>query len=166
MSTDDQISLLTGITQSERKKVFTWIAKLPEEKIIAVFQDGVKKSYQLKERNPSLHGRINRYCSFILAARNAGWDTISGKGYRVAGEKQYEDFSHLRKARAATLIKRGRTPVLRRKILAYWGEVKELKMQGMGFRPIAAYLNKTRKIKTSATYLARLWKEINTNDSI
>lgn len=163
MTTDDQIDLITGITRIERKKALSWIATLPEEKIMAIFQDGVKQSFQLKEQNPNLYGRINKYCSFILAARNAGWDTVTGRGYRVAGEKQYDDFSSLRKARAATLIQKGRIPVLRRKILAYWGEIKELKADGMGFRPIADYLNKNRKIKTSATYLARLWKEVEAN---
>jgi hypothetical protein len=38
-----------------------------------------------------------------------------------------------------------------------------LKIGGMGFRPIADYLIMTRKVKTSATYLARLWKEVETN---
>ena len=99
----------------------------------------------------------------VLAARNAGWDSVAGKGYRVAEKKQYDDFSNLRKARAAALIKKGRIPVLRRKILAYWGEIKELKAEGMGFRPIADYLSRSRKIKTSATYLARLWKEVEAN---
>lgn len=49
---------------------------------------------------------------------------------------------------------------MRLKILAYWGEVKELKAEGMGFRPIADYLNRKRKLKVSATYLSKLWKEM------
>ena len=85
-------------------------------------------------------------------------------GYRVAEKEQYDDFSHLRKASAAGLIQKGRTPVLRKKILAYWGEVKELKADGMGFRPIAHYLNQNRKIKTSPTYLAKLWKDVEADD--
>jgi intein-encoded DNA endonuclease-like protein len=44
--------------------------------------------------------------------------------------------------------------------LAYWGEVKELKTDGMGFRPIADYLTSKRKLKVSATYLSKLWKEV------
>jgi hypothetical protein len=157
---EDELNQITGLTASERKKVFTWIASLPEEKITEIFQDGVKKSFQLKEERPNLHGRINKYCAFIIAARKSGWDTIKCKGYRVAGVAQYEDFSHLRKASAATLINKGRTPVLRRKILAHWGEVKELKADGMGFRNIAGYLTIKRKLKVSATYLAKLWKEV------
>ena len=78
----------------------------------------------------------------------------------MAEKEQYDDFSHLRKASAAGLIQKGRTPVQRRKILAYWGEVKELKADGMGFRPIADYLTKNRKVKTSASYLVKLWKEV------
>lgn len=157
---NDTLTLVTGLSDQQRKKILTWVASLPEEKVMEIFQDGVKKSFQLKGERPDLSGRIGKYCSFILAARKSGWDTVMGKGYRIAETEQYDDFSHLRKANAAVLIKKGRTPVVRRKILAYWGEVKELKAEGLGFRPIADYLSKTRKVKTSATYLAKLWNEV------
>ena len=161
---DDLLNQITGLTDRERKQLLAWVASLPEERIIEIFQDGVKKAYQIKVERPDLSGRIGKYCAFIVAARKAGWDTLKGKGYRVAEKEQYDDFSHLRKARAAELIQRGRTPVLRKKIMAYWGEVKELKADGMGFRPIADYLAKTRKVKTSASYLLKLWKEMETDD--
>lgn len=118
------LNLLTGLTEHERKKIFSWVASLPEDKIIEIFQEGVKKSFQLKGERPDLSGRIAKYCAFVMAARKGGWDTLKGKGYRVADQEQYNDFSHLRKASAATLISKGRTPVLRRKILAYWGRSK------------------------------------------
>jgi len=35
---------------------FSWIASLPEEKIIEIFQDGVKKSFQLNEERPDFGG--------------------------------------------------------------------------------------------------------------
>jgi hypothetical protein len=161
---DDLLNQITCLTDQERKKVLSWVASLPEGKIIEIFQDGVKKAYQIKEERPDIPGKVGKYCAFIVAARKAGWDTLRGKGYREAGKEQYDDFSHLRKAKAADLIQRGRIPVLRRKILAYWGEVKELKADGMGFRPIADYLSKTRKVKTSASYLVKLWHEVERND--
>ncbi len=163
MDEKEQTDLISGITWAERKKVLSWVASLPEQTIIKIFQDGVKMSFQMKLQNPNVPGKIIKYCSFVLAVRNSGWDTISGKGYRVAQQKQYDDFSNLRKARAATLIKKGRTPVLRKKILAHWGEIVELKNEGMGFRPIAYYLSKNRKIKVSPAYLGRLWREVETN---
>lgn len=143
---EDQLNLITGLTANQRKKVLTWLASLPEEKIIEIIQDGVKKAYQIKEERPNLPGRIIKYCAFVVAARKAGWDTLTGKGFRVAGAKQYEDFSHLRKAQASVLIQRGRTPILRKKVLAHWGEIKELKAEGCGFRTIADYLAKNRKV--------------------
>ena len=161
---DDLLNQITGLTDRERKQLLSWVASLPEEKIIEIFQDGVKKAYQIKEERPELPGRIGKYCAFIVAARKAGWDTLKGKGYRVAEKEQYDDFSHLRKAKVAELMQRGRTPVLRKKIMAYWGEVKELKAEGMGFRPIADYLARTRKVKTSASYLVKLWNEVENND--
>lgn len=156
----EQLNLITGLTEQERKKLFSWVASLPEDKIIEIFQEGVKKSFQLKGERPDLSGRISKYCAFVMAARKRGWDTIKGKGYRVADQEQYEDFTHLRRATAATLVTRGRKPVLRRKVLAYWGEVRGLKADGMGFRVIAGYLQSKRKLKVSATYLSKLWKEV------
>lgn len=160
----EQLNLITGLTEHERKKLFSWVASLPEEQIIEIFQDGVKRSFQIKGERPDLPGRISKYCAFVIAARKGGWDTIKGKGYRVAEKEQYDDFSHLRKANVAILISRGRKPLLRRQILAYWGEVKELKADGIGFRPLADYLNRKRKLKVSATYLSKLWKEVETNN--
>lgn len=156
----EQLNLITGLTGHDRKKLFAWVASLPEEQIIEIFQDGVKRSFQLKGERPDLPGRISKYCAFVMAARKGGWDTIKGKGYRVADQEQYDDFTHLRRATAATLVTRGRKPVLRRKILAYWGEVRGLKSDGMGFRVIAGYLQSKRKLKVSATYLSKLWKEV------
>lgn len=156
----DQIELLTGLIEKERKRVWLWVISLPEEKFISVFQDGVKKSYQLKNDHPEIPGRIIKYSAFIMAARSAGWDTLNGKGYRIAETKQFNDFSEIRKAKAASIIRKGRSPVLRKKLLAYWGEVKELKKEGIGFRPISDYLAKNRKIKASPSYLAKLWQEV------
>ena len=161
---EDQLNLITGLTVAQRRKVFSWVASLTDEQIMDIFQDAVKKSYQLKGERPDLPGKVVKYCSFVSAVRNAGWDTVTGNGYRIAEEKQYGDFSHLRQAKAAALIQRGRTPVLRRKVLAFWGEIKELKGNGLGFRPIADYLLKKRKLMTSPSYLAKLWKEVEAND--
>jgi hypothetical protein len=157
---DDLLDQITGLEDRERKKVFFWVASLPQEKIIAIFQHSVKISYQLKYERPELAGKIGKYCAFILAARKAGWDTLTGKGYRVAGKDQFDDFSNLRKARAAAFMRRPGSTPLRKKILAYVGEIKQLKEEGLGFRPIADYLHKCRKIDISASYLRILWNEI------
>lgn len=157
---DDLLNLITGLTSKERKRLLSWVSSLPEEKVISIFQDGVKRSFQLQKERPDLPGRVNKYCAFVAAARRSGWDTIKGKGYRVAQQEQFDDFSHLRRAKVVELLQRGRTPVLRRKVLAYWGEIKELKTEGMGFRPISDYLLKNRKLKVSPSYLFKLWHEV------
>ena len=158
-----QLNQITELTAKERKKVLSWVTSLPEEEIIEIFQSGVKISYQLKDQYPDLSGKAVKFCAFILAARRSGWDTIKGKGYRVAGQEQFDDFSHLRKAKAAELINRGRKPVMKRKILAHWGEIMELRAEGMGLRTIAEFLRKKRKVKTSESYLRKLWKEVEKN---
>jgi hypothetical protein len=164
---NELLDQITGLAVRERKRVFIWVGSLPEEKIIDIYQNGVKISYQIRNERPDLAGKIGKYCAFILAARQAGWDTLVGKGYRVARVNQFQDFSNLRKAKAAAFIRKsGRTPVLRKKVLAYLGEIKQLHEEGLGFRAIADYLHKCRKIKISATYLRMLWKEISHDASL
>ena len=157
---EDELNPVTGLTLTERNRLFSWIASLPEEQRVAIFQTGYKKTFQLQKERPDLPGRLSRYCAFVLAARRSGWDTIKGKGYRVVQKEQYEDFTHLRQAKVAELLKRGRTPTLKHKVLAYWGEIRELKIAGTGFRPIAEYLLKARKLKVSPSYLMKLWHEV------
>lgn len=161
---DEILNPITGITCKERKNVLSWVASLPETQIIDVFQDAVKKTFQLKDETPALPGKIAKYCAFILASRKFGWDTIRGKGYRVAEGEQYRDFVNLREAKTAELLRRGRTPVLKRKVLAYWGEVKEIKSKGGGFRAISRYLAKERKLSVSAAYLQKMWGEVESDD--
>lgn len=158
------VNQITGLTNRERKKVLSWVASLPESKVIDIFQDSVKGSFQLKSDRPTLPGKVTKYCAFILASRKIGWDTVRGKGYRVADDEQYQDFKDLREAKTAEFLRRGRTPVLKRKVLAHWGEVKEIKSQGGGFRAISRYLAKERKIEVSAAYLQKLWVEVESDD--
>lgn len=158
---DELLDMITGLTSRERKRAFLWVGSLPESDIIDIYQKGLKISYQIKNERSDLAGKVGKYCAFILAARQAGWDTLFGKNYRVAGIEQFKDFSNIRKAKAAEFLRKpGRTPLLRKKILAHWGEIEQLHEEGLGFRPIADYLRKCRKIKISATYLSILWKEI------
>jgi hypothetical protein len=160
MDFDDTLNLITELTEQERKRLFSWIASLPEKQRVDIFQAGVKKSFQLHKDRPDVSGRVNKYCAFILAARKAGWDTLKGKGYRIAQQENYEDFTHLRQAKTAELLGRGRTPIKKRKVLAHWGEISEMKAAGAGFRPIAEYLFKSRKLKISPSYLMTIWHEV------
>ncbi len=157
---DDLLNPITGLTCQERKKVMAWVASLPEQQIVKIFQEEIQKYFKLKNDYPTLPEKTRIYCAFILASRKLGWDTKSGKGYRIAGDEQFDDFSNLRDSKVAASTQRGRTPVIRRKVLAYWGEVKELKSKGHGFRPIAAYLKKDHKISICPTYLQKLWNEV------
>lgn len=158
----DLIFKLTGyLSPSERSKIRHWIAAMPEDAYISIHQKAEKKYYQLKDGNPEVAGRLLRYAALILAAREAGWNTSRGKGYRVAGQKQYEDWKDIRKIRAANLAKDNVGPK-KRAVIAYWGEIKELKEDALGFRRIARYLGKYRKLKVSPSYLQQLWAEIET----
>lgn len=154
------LDVITGLTEAGRKKAFSFVTSQPEAQRIEIIQDAVKLSFKLKDAHPNIPGKTIKYCALILAIRTAGFDTVTGRGYRVAEQEQFDTFTKLRKAAAAGLIQRGRTPVLRRKVLAFLGEVKELKESGLGFRQIAKYLQARRKLKVSPAYLAKMWKEV------
>lgn len=160
MTNEDTFQLLTGgLTPKERANVRHWIASLPEEDYINVHHAAAKKYYQLRDGHPAISGKILHYCGHILAAREYGWDTLKGKGYRVAGDAQFEDLKDIRKMKFRNL-KNNENAIIRRKVLGYWGEVKEAKQNGIGFRKIAKYLKQSRKIDVSPSYIHKIWKEV------
>ena len=167
--TDDLLNIITGLTESERKSIFRWLATLTDQQRMDIVQKGVKISFELKDRQTGLSGKDQKYAALIMAARKAGWDTTKGKGYRIATEPQYEDFSHLREAKVAGHIRKGRKPKVRKQVFAYWGVVEELHANGHGFRAISAYLKNEKKLKVSSSYLCLLWEEVNStngNDTV
>ena len=156
----EHTNILTGMTDKERKSCFVWVASIPEDIAMRIFQSSVKIFFALKDEHKDLGGSLLKYCAFFLACKKNGWDTVKKKGYRIAEEEQFNDFSNLRRSKAADYIQRGRSPVIRKKVLAYWGEIKELKTKGNGFRTIAKYMSTTRNITISATYIRDLWNEV------
>lgn len=163
MTNDDIFLLLTGgLTPKERSNARHWISSLSEEDYINVHHAAAKKYYQLKDGHPAIPGKTLHYCGLILAAREYGWDTIKGKGYRVAGDAQFEDWQEIRKRKFGNL-KKNENARTRRRVLGYWGEVREAKQNGIGFRKIARYLKQSRKIDVSPSYIHKIWKEIEEN---
>lgn len=160
MTTDDLIQMLTGgLTPKERENVQHWIASLPEPDYIEVHHTAAKKYYQLKDGHPDISGKILHYCGLILSAREYGWDTIRGKGYRVAGDSQYSDWQNIRQMRIRNL-KTDQNARIKRQLLGHWGEIKEFKQDGVGFRKIAQYLKRYKKLNVSSSYVHKIWREV------
>jgi hypothetical protein len=160
MTTDDLIQMLTGgLTPKERENVLRWIASLLELDYIEVYYTAAKKYYQLKDGHPDIAGKILHYCGLILSAREYGWDTLRGKGYRVAGDNQLEDWQKIRKMRIQNL-RSNHNARIRRQILGHWGEIIELKNDGVGFRKISQYLKQYKKLNVSSSYVHKIWKEM------
>ena len=148
-----------GLTIKERGQVLRWLSSLPEDEFITIFQKSFNKYHSLKSAYDHLPRKILQYCGLIVAGREHGCDTIKGKGYRVAGQDQYDDWSRTRELRIANLAKDRSSPK-KRQVLSLWGEVVELKQRNIGFRRIAHYLRKYRKINVSASYLHLMWKSV------
>ena len=163
MTNNDIFLLLTGdLTPKERANARRWIASLPEEDYINVHHAAAKKYYQLKDGHSDVPGKILHYCGLVLAAREYGWDTLKGKGYRVAEDDQFKDWEKIRKMRVQEL-RSNNNSLTKRKVLGYWGEIKSLKNDGAGFRIIARYLQQHRKISVSPSYIHKIWKEMEVN---
>ena len=160
MAIDDIIQVLTGgLTSKERENLRHWIASLPETDFIEIYRAAPKKYYQLKAGHPNVPGGILHYCGLILASREYGWDTLWGKGYRTAGEDQFDDWQKVRKMRIQNLRSDSNAKI-RRVILGHWGEIQEVNKDGGGFRKIAQYLRKYKKLSVSSSYLHKIWKEM------
>jgi len=160
VTNEDILQLLTGgLTPKERSNARHWIASLPEEDYIDVHHAATKKYYQLRDGHPAIPGRTLHYCGLILAAREYGWNTLKGKGYRVAGDEQYHDWNKARRMRIQSLGFK-HDAKLKRQVLGYFGEIKELKNDGAGFRKIALYLKRYRKLNVSSSYVHKIWKEM------
>lgn len=157
---ENEIFKHTGyLSVSERKKILKWLTSLPENRLIEIINNSAAIYMDLRKKR-KISGKLLMYVALILSARTAGWNTVAGKNYRVAGAKQYKDWNTLRSIKAKNL--KSRQSSKKSKVLAYWGEIKELKNLGLGFRKIAKYLLKYRKLKTSPSYLHKLWNEIET----
>lgn len=163
MGTD--IRTLSGLSsRAERDRALRWLARLAEPDrariVMAAFETLLGS--HLGTHAPGMlepASEVGAYCALLMAIRAGGFDTIRRRGYRVAGQKQYEDFSAVRLSRAANLKAERPCPV-RRQVERLWAEIVELRANGHGFRVIARYLQQQRRMPhVSEAYLRKLWRE-------
>ena len=58
-------------------------------------------------------------------------------------------------------LKKKKESPKRRKLVAFWGLVKQLRgEEGLSFRDIAAFLKKHKDFKINYAYIQRVWKEL------
>lgn len=158
---DDDVAIWTALTPAERLKGMRWFAvRSPKEQahILALSQEKIVP--RLQRNYPDRY--IDAYmhlAALLLAIRESGFDLTRKRGYRVAGNKQFEQFDLLR-ASTMEFIKEKRKAPLRKQVLAYWGDVRTFKREGTGFLLISRYLQQKHKVKVTPQYLAKIWKEI------
>ena len=156
---EDKIALWTSLGHKERNRGVRWFASRPVTEQASIILDGVSLLPNLQRAHPETAADAHlRYAAFVLAIRRAGFDLVRKRGYRVLGHNNYEQFEAIRQGTLASLKRKKKAP-LRQEVLAFWGEVRSLKLQKNGFRRISKYLLRAHKLKVSATYLTWLWKE-------
>jgi hypothetical protein len=145
-----------GLTIKERGQVLRWLSSLPEDEFITIFQKSFNKYHSLKSSHDHLPRKILQYCGLIVAGREHGWDTIKGKGYRVAGQDQYDDWSRTRELRIANLAKDRSSPK-KRQVLSP-GEVVD-SSRGTSIQAKALYsLENTEKSTSQLPILHLMWR--------
>ncbi len=138
-------------TDNERARALRWLAGLAESDRERILAD----AFAACAAAPSLTPHV----ALLDAIRRFGFDTIRRRGFRAAGPEQFEDFQRVRESRARNLRNERPSP-LRDTMLHRWALVRELHGQGLGFRLIARYFSKQLRISVSASYLRKLWREL------
>lgn len=155
----DILLKITGLFPNQRKNNIRWLASLPEKNIAEILLKSIDKYNTLKKTYKDYPQHLRLLSAIILSTREQGWDTITGKGYRIAGKEQYHDWSNMRQNKIINLA-RDRPSPKKRQLLAHWGEVVELRKGQIGFRRISRYLKIYKKINVSPSYIHMLWGQI------
>jgi len=138
-------------TAKERARALRWLAGLAEADREHILADAFAACVTATPPTP--------YVALLGAIRRFGFDTVRRRGFRTAGPEQFADFQRVRESRARNL-REERPPPLRDKVLLRWALVRELHGQGLGFRLIARYFSKQLRISVSASYLRKMWQEL------
>ena len=138
-------------TPKERARALRWLAGLAESERERILADAFAACASATPPTP--------YVALLGAIRRFGFDTVRRRGFRTAGPEQFEDFQRVRESRVQNLRNERPSP-LRDKVLSRWALVRELHGQGLGFRLIARYFSKQLRISVSASYLRKMWQEL------
>lgn len=159
-SENEQITMVTGLTDVERKKALRWFADQSDATKISIFSSIVRINFQLKHDYPALSGSTRRYCVLVISIRQAGWDKMKQEKESRTLKRQQDDLTLSPRDELIEKIRprRGRPPTIRHEVDAFWGEVIELANAGNSFTTISEYLLKKRKVKVSSSHLAALYK--------
>ncbi|SNR70057.1 hypothetical protein SAMN04488503_0949 [Humidesulfovibrio mexicanus] len=138
-------------TAKERARALRWLSGLAEKDRERILTDAFSACATATPATP--------YVALLGAIRRFGFDTVRRRGFRAAGPEQFENFQRVRESRARNLRNERPSP-LRDKVLHRWALVRELHGQGLGFRLIARYFSKQLRISVSASYLRKMWREL------
>lgn len=163
---EDKIVIWTSLGHKERVRGLRWFASRPMQEQARILADSETLLPELRRNHPEAAADEHlRYAAFVLAVRGAGFDLLRKRGYRIHGHKNFEQFEILRQGTLASLKSRKKAP-LRQEVLALWGEVRVLRIQGNGFRLISRFLLRAHKLKVSPSYLVKLWAELEGENGI
>lgn len=144
----ESVSRVTGLREREYRQLLRWWQRLPLADQIAIFGQGVRQSFQVAAEHPGIPGRVGKFCGLIIAVQAARRKIRAGGGQEPA-----------RVVPVPAAGKPKAIPPLRRKVLAYLGEIQELRAKGQTFREIARHLRTKRRLKVTHSYLYRIFKE-------
>jgi hypothetical protein len=158
----DTLDELTGISEKDRKKALRWWLARSEPETVRIYNCVIKKCYQLEDscrkRGQDIDKQLLRYAALVSVVRDAGWDAVAGKGYRIAKTKHLEDLERLRKSQIVPK-KRGRPAKLLAKVLGCRAVIKTCRENGLSYAALAEHLKKHNRLDISPEHLRNIMIE-------
>lgn len=162
---DQVLERISGLSRHQRADLMRFGARLPEQALERALQIATRISYKLYHEFPETERKHAKYCALLAGLRTQGWDARRGGRQMVDRRDGLEVLARTREMKLAEAPRKKRPSPVRRRLLAYWGEVQAARAKGYSFQIIAASLGKAHRFKVSARYLARLWLEKEDNDA-
>lgn len=159
MSMDSlEITLVTGLSSTERQRVLAWFSRQSEARRIEILgkKHSIFKSLSQKY-SATREGQVLDYCSILIACKEPWLASIKLRSKREMTEADHKLLSIEIKTKALSLkqTKKGKK---RESLAKHWATIVRLKKDdGLGFGKIAEYLQKYHRIKVSRGYLHQYW---------
>lgn len=157
MTINEDLTRITGMTESERRDCLRWLSRQAESFQINLMYHRFKIFHSLKTRYAHENPSLIELAALHIAAKGQGWlATRKMKTKRPPTNNELKLIATRRQERTEI----NRNPAKKREKLArIWGVVIELRASGHSYHAIAKYLSKAHRIKVTRQYLYQLYKK-------
>lgn len=149
----------TGLTATQRDKLFRYAATLPDASRRKALARGVDYYFVIRNEWPGVGKVLLMYCGFLLALKQ--FKGARHAMVRKGTEEHVGRIEELVEDKMTSVVSQRKAALLKNKVMAFKGEMIQAKDSGMSLRQMAVWLLKEHKIKVSREYLRRIFNEWN-----